>query len=178
FKAANRPSSVELFERLATYNQRMHVEKRHFGATSNVFTKREVFDKAGLFDGTLKSGGDSKWGNAVFRAGYQIIYGEDVIVFHPARAKLSELIQRHRRIVGGFVDKRMKGKVYTFVQLLRDIFRFSPTWKDLTDRLSGIKGLKVSRLKMFSVFLLLLIVRSVCSFERMRIWAGGESRRS
>lgn len=101
FKDASHPTPAELYDRVTAFPQHDFIEHEHFGATANVFTFRAIFDHVGLFDDTLKSGGDREWGNRVFAVGYPLIYAEDVYVAHPARNSLDELYAKAIRVIEG-----------------------------------------------------------------------------
>jgi glycosyltransferase involved in cell wall biosynthesis len=99
-----RPRPSELYETAAAFRQKDYVERWRFGATANLVTRRAVFDRVGCFDGRLRSLGDREWGARVSRAGYDLVYADDAVVRHPARASLSALWRRTARTAGGFFD--------------------------------------------------------------------------
>ena len=99
-----RPRPSELYESAAAFRQRDYVERWRFGATANLITRRGVFESTGGFDRRLRSLGDREWGMRVFRAGYDLVYADDAVVRHPARASLPDLWRRAARTAGGFFD--------------------------------------------------------------------------
>ncbi len=101
FKDPKRPTWVELFEKEFAFNQEGYVKNQHFGATANVFTTTAVIEKAGLFDESLKSGGDMEWGKRVFNAGFDVIYADEVKVDHPARCDIKERFVKTKRTALG-----------------------------------------------------------------------------
>jgi GT2 family glycosyltransferase len=56
-----------------------------------------VFDAVGLFDERLLNLGDKDWGQRVYAAGWEIVFAEKAIVWHPARATMKTLIGKARR---------------------------------------------------------------------------------
>jgi len=52
------PNIFEYLDASKYLNQRDHVEREHYGATANLFVRREAFAQHGLFRGDLRSGGD------------------------------------------------------------------------------------------------------------------------
>jgi hypothetical protein len=86
------------------FPQERFVREQHFGATANVFTRREVLAKVGWFDAALKSGGDREWGQRVHASGLAVVYAPDVVVLHPARRTFREYEGKIRRVVGGMRD--------------------------------------------------------------------------
>jgi glycosyltransferase involved in cell wall biosynthesis len=91
------PSAAELVDAGRFLRQRRYVQEG-FGATANLFVQRRVFDSLGGFDEHLKSGGDYEFGLRCSLAGIPIQYADDVVVSHPARASLRELLSKSERV--------------------------------------------------------------------------------
>ncbi|WP_332815631.1 glycosyltransferase family 2 protein, partial [Ramlibacter sp.] len=72
-----------------------------FAATANLIVRRNVFEEVGPFDGARKSGGDLEWGQRLAAAGHVLRYAPQVVVHHPARGALGELVLKRRRTAGG-----------------------------------------------------------------------------
>lgn len=108
FKTPDRPTGIELYDTLTYFKQKDYVEKDRFGATANVFTLRRVLDDVGFFNAQLKAGGDREWGQRVFAAGYKQSYANDVCVAHPARASLTEVLEKAVRVAKGGSDLKSK----------------------------------------------------------------------
>ncbi|HUR62095.1 MAG TPA: glycosyltransferase [Candidatus Thermoplasmatota archaeon] len=113
-RPGRRPSSVELWEVAYGFPQQRFVEVQHFGATANVFTRREVMEAVGPFNAALKSGGDKEWGQRVHAAGYPVVYAPGVVVRHPARRTFREIGGKVRRVTGGMADLRGGGPPLTW----------------------------------------------------------------
>lgn len=96
------PTAAELYECVASFRQREYVERWRFGATANLFTRREVFARVGPFDERLPSLGDRDWGRRVWEAGFALRYADEATVRHPARRSLGELLRRAMRMTGGY----------------------------------------------------------------------------
>lgn len=86
------------------FGQKHYIQQRHFAATANMLTRKDVVEKVGCFRGDLRSGGDAEWGFRVHQAGYGQVYQESSVVNHPARG-YDELIRKMRRVVAGARDK-------------------------------------------------------------------------
>jgi glycosyltransferase involved in cell wall biosynthesis len=110
-KDPEHPTAVELYEARTALRQSEYVEVGGFGATANLFTFREVFERAGLFDAEVKSGGDIEWGQRVTSHGYRLIYADEARVAHPARRSLRQLYRRVARVIGGVHDLSRKKSV-------------------------------------------------------------------
>ena len=173
-RQANKPNWIEAYDQLTAFPQQKYVEVDHYGVTANIFTFSHVFKSVGLFNAQLKSGGDSEWGQRVFKHGYPLVFAPDACVQHPARTSLRQLYTRSARKVGGVYDKKrahrswyrkIGGLIVYFLPPVRKIGRL---WSD--KRIPGIW----SKLQ-FS--LLLLFVHYAFFLERLRLTFGGKSRR-
>ncbi len=98
FKNPNRPNAAELYDQFFFLQQEYYLEHQQFAATANVFTYKQVFEQVGLFNSTLKSGGDREWGKRVFAAGYAQSYAADAAICHPARDSVKQLQKKVTRV--------------------------------------------------------------------------------
>jgi glycosyltransferase involved in cell wall biosynthesis len=96
-----RPTPTEIYEMEYAFCQRRYVEEYSFGATANVFTRRDVVESVGPFEQTLISGGDREWGQRVARAGFEVVYAAEASVKHPARRTIAELWAKIQRVGTG-----------------------------------------------------------------------------
>lgn len=101
-----RPSFAELWDTLNFLRQESYVRVEGWAATANMITSRATFDVVGPFDAKLKSGGDREWGERASAAGVLAVYCPRAVVRHPARATMSELQRKARRVSRGDVDTR------------------------------------------------------------------------
>lgn len=99
-----RLSPGEFYQEICGFPQEKYIEEKRFAVTANVFTWRKVLDDVGHFSPQMKSSGDKEWGNRVFEAGYGQVYAEDVVVEHPSRHRLRDLVRKRRRITGGRIQ--------------------------------------------------------------------------
>lgn len=95
------PSAAELYEWIYAFRQDRYVSQHGFAATANLIVRRNVFEEVGPFDGARKSGGDLEWGQRLVASGHVLRYAAQVVVHHPARSSLEDLIRKRRRTVGG-----------------------------------------------------------------------------
>jgi len=110
FEDPNDPTPAELYDSLHFLQQEKYVREGNFGVTANLFTRPEVFEAVGVFNATLKSGGDREWGKRVHAAGYTQVYADSVVITHPARTDLKALIQKLCRVYrGDFQIKQQAG---------------------------------------------------------------------
>jgi glycosyltransferase involved in cell wall biosynthesis len=178
FRNPQRPTPVELFEKITTFDQKKFVENRRFGATANLFTTRKVIDRIGLFNTNLKSGGDVEWGQRVAALGYPQIYAEHAQVSHPARYSFRQLYQRTLRLVGGSHDL-FRQEPWFF---RRNRLLLQGLLADLLPPLEfAYNAFRDPRLKgtaeKLTVSLVMFVVRYVSAWERVRLMLGGASVR-
>ena len=113
----SRPSLVELYDMMLAFPQERYVKNNGYGVTANLFTTRTVLLAVGLFNDTLKSGGDHEWGKRVAGAGFSLVYAPDVRVGHPARKSFGELRKKARRVVGGGRDSSTTADMLRWLRL-------------------------------------------------------------
>lgn len=122
----NAPNWVEAYEIAVIFRQKNYVEQRNFAVTANVFTTRAVIDAVGVFDGTRISGGDYEWGRRVAAAGYRLVYGDTVVVRHPARSTFAELRKRSQRLTESAYNTRRHHKRKRWMLFLRLVRGYLP----------------------------------------------------
>lgn len=75
------------------YSVRLGIAK-----TANLFVRRYLFEKVGLFDGDVESGGDVEWTSRTTWSGYLLNYCPDAVVYHPTRG-MRQSIRKAWRVV-------------------------------------------------------------------------------
>ncbi len=79
--AVNHKSSIgEIYDSVSNIKMKELVEKRGVAAGCNLFIKREVFDRVGLFEEGLRSGGDLRWSKRATNIGFKLSYSVDAKV--------------------------------------------------------------------------------------------------
>lgn len=176
---ANHVSAAEWFDCVFGLRQDLNVERLGGSATANTFTRREVFDRVGEFDGTLKSGGDIEWGQRVTGAGYGIVYAADAVVQHPARRSVNELIVQARRHSGGRMDKaKRRPPLVRLARKLRGGLRLLvPPVKLMRRAAVDLRGRGVSWSMVLKVWGVLILRRYAILLESIRVSSGAKSVR-
>ncbi|MFY2979702.1 glycosyltransferase family 2 protein, partial [Klebsiella pneumoniae] len=72
---------------------------------SACYEKAYAFDRVGYFDSNPFSGGDIEWNLRATKENIGIVYADDVIVMHPIRASLKEIVSKRVRVIGGQYKK-------------------------------------------------------------------------
>lgn len=169
FNEPDRPNLIELYDSLISLNQRRCVEVSNFAVTANLFTYKNTIETIGPFCETLKSGGDREWGNRLVDAGYPLIYGDDVVVRHPARSDFRNICGKHLRVVGGgmalrkYFPSRYRGFLKSQI---KDFLLLGQTRLVLKDGLLTIQ-------QKIGLLFLIRLVGFLRIFERFRILVFG-----
>ena len=169
------PTLAEQYEVVRGFPIQEYIERWHFGATANIFTRRDVLTKVGDFDATLKSGGDSEWCKRVHAAGYQTVYSDTAIIRHPARQTVGAIWRKARRVAGGLhdIDSRQNPPS----AYLRYGF-----WRDVIPPIKKTAALLQQEGYTLGQRLQLVYVEWVYNYgrtyERVRLIFGGNTRRS
>jgi GT2 family glycosyltransferase len=78
-----------------------------YGATANLWVRRDVLEQLGCFDERfLGQGHDRDFGERALAAGLKLVYADDVIVAHPARSRARDLARVAYRLGSGYPELR------------------------------------------------------------------------
>lgn len=172
YKNENQLSLAEVFEKHTAFQQQRYIEQYQFAATANMFTRKSVFEKVGLFNEELRSSGDKEWGERVYKAGYKLAYAENCIVQHPARHSLKMLYGKQARLIGGVETRRKNKEIMHFFDkdLLTGII---PSFREVR-RIIYFNSSFYEKIIALSVLLSLSIYST---FVRLRLRLGGKASR-
>lgn len=101
-----RPSAAALIDFVRHLDQERAV-RDGFGATANLWVKREVFERVGQFNDRLFSGGDTEFGHRAIAASARLVYRPELRVVHPARSHPRELARKAFRLGFGAAQQRV-----------------------------------------------------------------------
>lgn len=166
-----RPTLLEWYDAL-TYFDQQYCAARGFPMGCNLIVPRGVFEAAGGFDGTLKSGGDALFGFRVREKGYPLLYSPDARVFHAPCRSWRAYMNRQRRIAGGCHDKIRAGLASGLDAVHRDLaapFKVLPHCVASPALRGGQR---------FAFFGMTCFLHAVRFLERVRLLCGGRSRRA
>lgn len=180
FHSPDRLTPVEQYERMKAFSQERYLQQYKGCATANLFTRRSTIETVGLFNQSLKSGGDFEWGRRVFLHGYGQVYSATTWVAHPARSSLTELQRKVKRVAGGVYDlyvaqePLLLSRNKAFLRLLFD--DLLATFKQLINVLINPKN--GTFWQRASVSYVVLFVCYVSISEKTVLRLGGASARS
>ena len=95
------PNIWEYYDSAGKLDQKSYVEKAGFGATANLFVRKMMFDRYGLFLSELQSGGDYEFGRRLTKSGEELLYAERAIIYHPARSTFRVKLSKSKRVAEG-----------------------------------------------------------------------------
>jgi len=100
FYFSKEKTAAEIYDSITNMQIEDNIRERNVAKTANLFAKKEVFDKIGLFPNHVKSGGDVQWTAKATLNGYKLRYSSEAVVFHPAR-KFWEILKKQYRVGKG-----------------------------------------------------------------------------
>jgi glycosyltransferase involved in cell wall biosynthesis len=133
-------SILALYDKMIAFPIEKYVREKHFTPTGCLIIYKYIFNKIGLFDSNLISGGDHEFGNRLYEAGYEIRYEPNIVMKHPTRSSLRQLLSKAFRLGRGFKQrdfyypKRYRKKYNNLLDPRnflpkRSIFRFTRTMR-------------------------------------------------
>ncbi len=141
FLFSPRPTGAEIYDSLSHLKMADYIRDLKGAVTANLFVRRHVITKLGVFPSTMQSGGDMFWTRQATSNGYSLIYAPAAEVGHPTR-RLGVLLKRQFRIGKGLNDLRIRERSKTGTSSVSD--NHAPTTKSsgkLRKIQSNIKGL-------------------------------------
>lgn len=118
-----RPSAGEYFDSVTNIKMKESVTERKVAKTANLFVKKSVFDKIGLFQEGIRSGGDVAWTAMATGSGFKLSFCEKAMVKKEARG-LKELIKKQYRVGKGQpVIWKKEGKTRNTFKIFLSIFK-------------------------------------------------------
>ena len=132
FFKSDKLTLAETHEKIFAFDQEKFVQSGG-SVTANMITWKESFDQVGFFNDSLMSGGDNEWGWRAQGKGIDIVYVPSVVVRHPARSSINQLLRRDKRIIGGACNiarhRESENKIWFFTGLVPPVWVFNPIFK-------------------------------------------------
>jgi len=169
FVFSEQMSTAEIFDSLNSLRNDSFIQNKMGAVTANLFVRRHVFEKMGLFP-EVRSGGDINWTGRAMNKGFLLIYSPAALVRHPSRDLKGVLRKSWFCGTGILLTLKQRGLwplriLYLFIRLLMPVPNRTILKSLLnTRRFPEVKG---RRLKLWGIaFLshLFLLGGFVCSF--------------
>ena len=87
---------AEAFECVFAFDIESYVNEKGFVPSGNMFVRRSTFKAVGGFRGGVSE--DVEWSRRAAGMGFKLVYGDDVVVEHPARTTWTDLKAKWRRV--------------------------------------------------------------------------------
>lgn len=89
-------TAAEAFERVFAFDFKTYIEKKGFTGAGNMFCRRELFERAGVFRVGMSE--DLEWSRRAVSTGARLGYAPRAVVGHPARVTWEQLRNKWRRL--------------------------------------------------------------------------------
>ena len=116
------PNATDLYESVFSFHQEAYIEHKHFAVTANVFIRKQLLEKVGLFNSQLLSGGDAELGQRLYSQNYTLKYCDSAAVKHPTRSDLEDFLEKHIRTDLNYIKRLMKERQH--LRVAGEIFFF------------------------------------------------------
>ncbi len=132
------PNLFEIYDSFKYLDQRRSLRDAGYAVTANFFSRRDVLESLGRFDGNLVSGGDRELCLRAREQGLRIAYEPGATVKHGARSTLRAILAKNERIGYGLGQqlRRRPSQIVSALPMLlfmvprrrffRDLFRRKP----------------------------------------------------
>jgi GT2 family glycosyltransferase len=177
FKNPDKKTSIELYDLVHAFQQKMYIEERSFAATANLFAPKASFEILGGFNEELMSSGDREWGERLGKQGMKMAYCPTATVRHPARHSIKELMKKVARLTGGQYDLASYSGTKGCLSYLRKLaLLFVPPLRRTT-RLLFDGNSELNTLEKIKYILVSWTVHYTRAFEYLRLGLGRDKRR-
>lgn len=150
YKDSKKLTAAEVYEKYTGFTTEAYAKEGH-AITANWFSYRKTLLEFNGFEENLKSNGDSDLSKKI-TSQYEIQYSPNVIVRHPSRYFVSEVVYKYRRVMGGTYQRKFKKKSHLkFFGYLLDF-----TWR--RGRFSAKKMLTISPKESFQILVVNLAI--------------------
>jgi len=105
-------SAAEVYEKYTGFTTESYALEGN-AVTANWFSYAAVIEEFDGFDSDLKSNGDSELSGKISTK-YTVGYQKDIIVNHPARYTVEELICKYKRLLGGTYTRKFEKRNIEF----------------------------------------------------------------
>ncbi|TMJ54253.1 MAG: glycosyltransferase family 2 protein [Alphaproteobacteria bacterium] len=135
-------TALEAYESVFAYRFKLYIEQHGFCGTGNLVVRRSDFDNVGPFRG-IDVAEDIEWGRRACASGCTFRYVSGMIVFHPARRSLRELLVKWDRHIQHAVNAGSKNAAWQARWMFRALaILLSPVvdWSKVitSDRIRGV----------------------------------------
>ncbi|WP_079890695.1 glycosyltransferase [Halococcus agarilyticus] len=99
---------VAKYDKTFGFRMERYIEESDFAGTGCLVVRRSVFEEVGTFDDRLRFSADREFGRRVHDAGFDQHFEPSIVMYHSARATVSELIEKSIRTGRGKTHLRTR----------------------------------------------------------------------
>lgn len=171
FTSGSSYTLAEAYDLVYAFRQEENVNKG-VAVTANMFTRKIVLDKVGHFNSKMFSGGDYEWGKRADSKKFMIGFSPEVIVKHPARRSLQQIINKVKRCASGTIQMEHQPIDSAISRIAYLLYEARPPINELKHIYARGKQLSF-KLKLL-VFLLRYNIRVIRAYEEVKLQHGAE----
>ena len=97
FDFKGKVTAGKVYDSITNIKMQESIEGKGVAKTANLFIRKEIFEKVGVFPEGLRSGGDVRWTAKASKQGYKLQFCKNAIVYKTARSIL-ELLKKQWRV--------------------------------------------------------------------------------
>jgi glycosyltransferase involved in cell wall biosynthesis len=166
FTFSKKQTAAEYYDSLCNFQFEEKIKRGTCGG-GNLFVRKEVFDTLGLFDGTVKSGGDVQWTRKATESGCSLIYAPEAVVYHPARM-IGELLKKLYRVSIGMGQILISKQSSKTLILSAVIGKLKPYRISFVKQLIAKKGVEQMNNKLIRIWIVTVLCRSLMALGLAR----------
>lgn len=122
YKDPSKLTVAEAYEKYTGFTTEAYAKGGH-AITANWFSYKKTILEFGGFIPGLKSNGDTELSERIGKK-YRILYDDTIVVMHPARFEIKEIVQKYKRLIGGVYIRKFQNKPFRFaIHILEFLFR-------------------------------------------------------
>jgi glycosyltransferase involved in cell wall biosynthesis len=90
-------SPISRYELAFSFPMGRYIDENHFSGSGCLVVTRDLIEAVGPFDASLAFSFDREFGRRAHDAGFEQHFAENITMYHPARSRLSQLIEKSVR---------------------------------------------------------------------------------
>ena len=151
FDFKGKVTAGKVYDSITNIRMQESIEQKGVAKTANLFIRKGVFEKMGVFPEGLRSGGDVRWTAKATRDGYKLEFCKDAVVYKTARS-FWELLKKQWRVAKH--QPEIHKEEQKNVNILKVFFRIFklPNFKKISSKLDE-KGVMLGHLAFIRVII-------------------------
>jgi len=174
FPNKKNPTYINKFESLFAIRQE-NFTKRNMASTANFLCKKDLFNEAGLFDGTKFSGEDHEWNLRASKLGIPLRYEPECVVLHPARNK-SQILTKTKRLLPRYLKNHAPYKSNIFL-FFWGFYLIRPPYSYAKELIKNKAERKLSTFEISRMLLLIYQTKFIQFITHYKLLFGGKKER-